>query len=214
MKTLFAKPVRLTPIHRYAVKCVIHCFALGYVGWVFYRGVNDALGADPVEALLNTSGITALNLLLVSLAISPLAQRLPCGDLIKFRRLIGIYAFFYAILHMLTYISFELQLQWSLIVEELTKRPYIIVGVIALNILLALTVTSPMSIRRKMGKNWQRLHYLVYPALFLTLLHYTWSLKTGWQDPVFYWLGAILIFISRKAVLTRLNVKSFGFKGK
>lgn len=210
MQTLFSKPIRLTTTNRYVVKGALHAFALGYAAWLFYAAVNDTLGADPVEALLNATGLTAINLLLVSLTISPLAQRLPCGDLIKFRRATGIYAFVYALLHVTTYITFELQLQWSLIAEELTKRPYIIVGAIALIILLMLTVTSPVVIRRKMGRNWQRLHNLVYPCLFLALLHYTWSLKTGWQDPVFYWLGAVIIFISRKSVLrafSAINVK-------
>lgn len=150
----------------------------------------------------------AVNLLLLTLLISPLAQRLPCGDLIRFRRPVGIYVFVYALMHFVTYIVFELQLQWALIGEELIKRPYITVGFVALVLLLLLTLTSPNSIRKRLGKRWQVLHNSIYLILFLALLHYTWSLKTGWQEPVYYWIAGTLLVLSRQSILRRLKIKS------
>lgn len=206
MKTLFNRPIRIPLKQRLLTKALFHLFALGYLVWLFYAGINDQLGADPVEALLNATGIMAINILLFTLALSPLAQRLPCGDLIAYRRMSGIYAFVYALVHFLTYIGFELGFDLSLITSELIKRPYIMVGFSALILLLLLTLTSLNKVRRKMGRKWQTLHNFVYLALGLAILHYTWALKTGWQSPVFYWIGAILLVLSRRRILRRLKI--------
>lgn len=206
MKKLFNRPVRISAKQRIVTKTCFHLIALGYLIWLFYAGINDQLGGDPVAALLNATGIMAINILLFTLALSPLAQRLPCGDLITYRRMSGIYAFIYALVHFLTYFSFELGFDFSLIGSELIKRPYIMVGFSALVLLFLLTLTSLNKIRRKMGRKWQTLHNFVYLALGLAILHYTWALKTGWQSPVFYWIGAILLVLSRQRILKRLKV--------
>ncbi|MEG3766941.1 protein-methionine-sulfoxide reductase heme-binding subunit MsrQ [Alteromonas sp. 14N.309.X.WAT.G.H12] len=208
MKKLFNRPVRIPAKQRIVTKTLFHFFAVGYLVWLFYAGINDQLGGDPVEALLNATGIMAINLLLFTLALSPLAQRLPCGDLITYRRMSGIYVFVYALMHFLTYIGFELGFDFSLIGSELLKRPYIMVGFTALIILLLLTITSVNKVRRKMGRKWQTLHNFVYLALGLAILHYTWALKTGWQSPVFYWIGAILLVLSRQRILRLLKINS------
>lgn len=197
MKTLFKKPVRLTRLQVNTIKALYHVLALGYLTWLFMAGVNDGLGGDPVEALLHSSGILALLMLFFSLSLSHLARRLPCGDLIKCRRMAGIYVFVYGFFHLFTYVAFELQFDMSLVAEEIVTRPYILVGMLALIILFALTVTSPMVVRRKMRLRWQPLHNFVYVALVLIVLHYTWSLKTAWQEPVFYWIAAALFIAFR-----------------
>ncbi len=197
MKTLFNRPVRLTKMQVNGIKAFYHVLALGYLVWLFMAGVNDNLGGDPVEALLHSSGIIALLMLFFSLCLSQLARRLPCGDLIKCRRMAGVYVFVYGLFHLFTYIAFELQFDMSLVAEEIVSRPYILVGMLALLILFALTITSPMIVRKRMRQKWQQLHNLVYLALVLIVLHYTWSLKTAWQEPVYYWIAAALLIALR-----------------
>ena len=197
MKTLFNRPVHLTKMQVNGIKAFYHVLALGYLVWLFMAGVNDNLGGDPVEALLHSSGIIALLMLFFSLCLSQLARRLPCGDLIKCRRMAGVYVFVYGLFHLFTYIAFELQFDMSLVAEEIVSRPYILVGMLALLILFALTITSPMIVRKRMRQKWQQLHNLVYLALVLIVLHYTWSLKTAWQEPVYYWIAAALLIALR-----------------
>lgn len=143
----------------------------------FYAGVTDNLGPDPVDTLLNETGIWAIHLLLITLMLSPLAKILPSPEPIKFRRMLGIYSFVYALSHFATYILFELQLDMGLIATELVKRPYIVVGLTALVLLFVLTVTSFQKIRRSMGKRWQHLHNSIYLIVPLALLHFSWSQK-------------------------------------
>lgn len=203
MVTLLNKPLRIaTPLRR-SIKALLHLAASGFLVVLFYLGITDQLGADPVDALLHYTGIWTLITLFISLAVSPLAKHLPSGDLMRFRRLIGIYAFVFALCHFLTYALFELQLDFSLLGSEIIKRPYITVGMAALLILLALTATSTSGIRRRMGKRWQQLHNGIYLALLLGLLHFTWSQKTFWQEPVFYWLVGLLLLALRKDKLLR-----------
>ncbi|OFC68734.1 sulfite oxidase heme-binding subunit YedZ [Alteromonas confluentis] len=197
MKTLFNRPVRLTKLQVNGIKAFYHSLALGYLVWLFMAGVNDNLGGDPVEALLHSSGIIALLMLFFSLCLSHFARRLPCGDLIKCRRMAGVYVFVYGLFHLFTYIAFELQFDMSLVAEEIVSRPYILVGMLALLILFALTITSPMIVRKRMRQKWQPLHNLVYLALVLIVLHYTWSLKTAWQEPVYYWIAAVVLIALR-----------------
>lgn len=190
-------PIRLNSLTRRSLKALMHLLASGYLVVLFYAGINGSLGPDPVETLLNETGIWAIHLLILTLLLSPLAKQLPSPEPIKFRRMLGIYVFVYALAHFATYILFELQLDMALIASELTKRPYIMVGLLALVLLFALTVTSFQAIRHKMGRNWQRLHNLIYLILPLTLLHFTWSQKTLWQEPIFYWVVAVIIIASR-----------------
>ena len=157
---IFKKPVRVSNLTRRSLKGIIHLLALGYLVGLFYAGVTDNLGPDPVDTLLNETGIWAIHLLLITLMLSPLAKMLPSPEPIKFRRMLGIYSFVYALSHFVTYILFELQLDMGLIATELVKRPYIVVGLTALVLLFVLTVTSFQKIRRSMGKRWQHLHNL------------------------------------------------------
>lgn len=171
--------------------------ALGYIVWLFYAGITDSLGADPVNTLLNETGIWAIHLLFITLLLSPLAKWLKSPAPIQFRRMLGIYVFVYALAHFSTYILFELQLDMTLVLNEIISRPYIIVGMLAILLLMALTATSFNLIRRIMGKRWQQLHNTIYAILPLALLHFSWSQKTFWQEPIWYWLVGIIILIPR-----------------
>lgn len=197
MPSIFSKPLRLTNAQILIVKILVHLVALGYLLAMFVLGFSDQLGADPVEALLHFTGKGGINLLLLSLMVSPLAKLLPCGDLMRFRRLLGLYVFFYAMCHLLTYALFELQLNLSLLASEIIKRPYITVGFAAFVILAVLALTSPMAVRKSLGRRWQTLHNGIYLCLILVLLHYTWSLKTIWGEQIFYWLAGIMLLLVR-----------------
>lgn len=197
MNRLFAKPLRIGTRTRRLVKACIHIGILGYLAVLFYSGVNDQLGGDPVKTLIHNSGLTAVIILLISLSLSPMAKLLPCGDLMKFRRLLGLYVFFTALFHLFIYAIFDLQLGFSLLFDEIVSRPYITVGMLALSILLALSLTSFNRIKRKMGRKWQALHNYVYLALFFALLHFSWSEKTLLQSSIYYWAAALFVMSFR-----------------
>ena len=194
---LLNKPLRLSARQITLGKSLLHLLILGWVIFTFYLGVTDNLGADPVKALIHFTGIGALNLLLITLLISPAARYLPAPGLMRFRRMLGVYVFVYAVIHLLTYISFELQFDWSLVVGEIIKRPYITIGMVALLLLAALTITSPNKVRQRLGKRWRPLHNFIYLVVFLALLHFSWSRKTGLQEPLIYWVIALLILLPR-----------------
>ena len=179
----------------YLLKAFIHLSALLPVIYWFYNGAIDNLGGDPVEALIHFSGTGALNLLLLTLAVSPLARKFKLSKLMQCRRLLGLYAAFYALIHLLSFITFELLFDFSLLVSEIVERPYITIGMLAFAIITALAVTSPNVIKRKMGRRWQQLHNLSYVLIVLVMLHYTWSLKVLTLEPAIYiFLTAILLF--------------------
>ncbi|WP_421134484.1 sulfite oxidase heme-binding subunit YedZ [Alteromonas sp. A079] len=194
---LLNQPVRFSSLTRLVLKALIHFSAIGYLVFLFYSGVTDNLGPDPVDTLLNETGIWAIHLLFITLLLSPLAKHLPSPEPMHFRRMIGVYVFVYACSHLATYVLFELQLDMALIASEIISRPYIIVGMLAFVLLFLLTATSFMRVRRRMGKRWQQLHNSIYVITGLTLLHFSWSQKTFWQEPVFYWLFAVLLLQGR-----------------
>jgi len=194
---LLNKPARLSSLTRHTLKALIHLSAIGYLVFLFYAGITDNLGPDPVDTLLNETGIWAIHLLFITLLLSPLAKILPSPEPMKFRRMIGVYVFVYACSHLATYVLFELQLDMALIASEIVSRPYIIVGMLAFMLLLFLTATSFQRVKKTMGKRWQQLHNSIYVITGLALLHFSWSQKTFWQEPVFYWLFAVAVLQGR-----------------
>lgn len=192
--------------HILAIKTLIHLTCLGWAAWVYYQAGTDQLGGDPVEAVLHFTGISAFNLLLMSLCMSPLAKYFRQAQFIRFRRLLGLYAFFYAVLHLLSYLLFELQLEWALLISEIIKRPYITAGMSAWLLLMALAVTSTQAIQRKLGKRWQQLHNWVYLAACLIALHYIWSVKSDITQPLIYiTMLAILLGLRKDKLLKPLQ---------
>lgn len=198
MRRLLSRPARLTRAQIITGKTLVHLILSGLLAFQFFLGVTNQLGADPVEALINFTGLNAIHLLFITLLVSPAARHLPCGDIMRYRRLLGLYVFVYALSHLLVYIFFELQRDWSLLASEIIERPYIIVGLCALMILTALTVTSFESLRKKMGRRWQSLHNLIYVCLVLVLLHFSWSQKTIIAEPLIYWAVAAILLLPRK----------------
>ena len=144
-----------------------------------------ALGADPVRRVLGIFGKTALNLLLVTLSITPLRQLSGNAHLLRFRRMLGLFAFFYALLHLAVYLVFQ-SFSWPEIVRDITRRPYITIGFTALLLLVPLAVTSTNGMMRRLKKRWQTLHRLIYPIAILGVWHYWWQIKRDIRQPLLY----------------------------
>ena len=155
-----------------------------------------SLGPNPSRELLHFTGKTALNLLWIGLLASPLQKLTGDPRWIRPRRIIGLFAFGYALLHFLIYAVLELGLDFSDLGRELVKRPFIVVGTIALVLLVPLAVTSTDRMMRRLGRNWARLHRLVYAITILAAWHYWWQVKKDFTEPLLYAtaLAALLAF--------------------
>ena len=157
-----------------------------------FQGMS--LGADPVQELLNVFGKTALNLLLLTLSITPIRRSTGVNRLISFRRLLGLFAFFYVVLHFTTYVWLDLGFAWDHVFEDIAKRPYITVGFTALLMLIPLAATSTNRIQRALGRNWVKLHRLVYVIAVLGVVHFWWQVKLDVSEPLLYaFLLAVLL---------------------
>ena len=150
--------------------------------------VTNDLGANPVEEILNTCGKTGLNLLMLTLSVTPIRRATGLNRLVSFRRMLGLFAFFYVLLHFLTYVLLDLGLAWDTLLADIAKRPFITVGFTALVLLVPLAVTSTNGFQRRLGRNWVKLHRLVYPIAVLGLIHYWWQIKSKADigDPLLY----------------------------
>lgn len=149
------------------------------------------LGANPVEFFLRTTGVLTLIFLLVTLLISPLRKIYGWNSLIKFRRMLGLYAFFYGFLHLITYSIFDKSFDIAAIIGDIWQRPFIAVGMTAFFLMIPLAVTSTNGmIKRLGGKNWQKLHYLIYPTAILGIIHFWWIQKSDLSYPFLF--GAVL----------------------
>ena len=190
------------------LKVFIHLAALVPIVYMYYFAIIDELGSDPVKEIIHFTGISALNLLLITLAVSPIAKMFKLGWLINVRRLLGIYSFVYALLHLLNFLFFDLQLDFSLFISEVIERPYITVGMVAFTIIATLTVTSLMSIRKKMGKRWQTLHNTNYLLVTLGCIHFYWSVRSELIEPSIYFIILLVLLYFRKDKFKRWFAKS------
>jgi methionine sulfoxide reductase heme-binding subunit len=157
--------------------------------WLMLRafGVSSlSLGPNPVEALLHGLGLWGLRLLLLTLCIRPAAVTLRQPRLMRLRRMAGLWAFTYLVLHFLTWLVLDRGLDLSGIAADIVKRPFITVGFAALLLLIPLAVTSTDRWMRRLGRRWQSLHKLVYVAALLGSLHFLWLVKADWREPALY----------------------------
>lgn len=154
-----------------------------------------SLGPNPVRELLHTSGKEALNWLLLTLMISPIREISGQWQWLSIRRMVGLWAFFYALLHFLVYAILELELDLSDLAQEIARRPFILVGLASLLTLIPLAATSTDRMMRRLKRRWQRLHYLIYPATALAIWHYYWQVKADVLQPLVY-LAAFVLLLS------------------
>lgn len=171
--------------------------------WRETQSPGSALGADPAEELTHRLGAWALRLLLLSLAVSPLARLLRQPTLVRFRRMVGLWAFAYATLHFIVYLGLLASFSVAVVVADLAKRPYITVGFGALMALLPLAITSTRRWQRRLRQRWKTLHRLVYPAAIAAWLHLLWLSKSSFMEPFIYGSILALLFAERIAFRVR-----------
>jgi sulfoxide reductase heme-binding subunit YedZ len=165
--------------------------------FLIIAAVTDGLGTNPVETLTHETGQWGLRLLLITLLVTPLRRLTGQSWLIKLRRMLGLFAFFYALLHFITYIWLDQFFDWVEILVDIPKRPFITVGFISFVLLLPLALTSNKTIQRRLKKRWLTLHKLVYVIPILVLLHFTWSLKADYSEPFLYALIFLVLMMIR-----------------
>jgi sulfoxide reductase heme-binding subunit YedZ len=148
--------------------------------------ITGTLGANPIEEIQDRLGNWGLRFIMIALAVTPLRRLAGWNWLQRFRRMLGLYAFFYAFLHFLVWLILDQGVLWSAIVEDIVKRPFVTIGFAALLILAAMAVTSTNGMRRRLGRRWQQLHYGAYAAGILGVWHYWWQVKNDIRDPLIY----------------------------
>jgi len=185
------------------IACLI---PLGRLGWGAY---TQNLGANPIEKITHTTGDWTLSLLLVTLSVTPLRKLLGVPALIKFRRMLGLFAFFYACLHFTTYIWLDKFFNFHEMLVDVAKRKFITVGFTAFVLLIPLALTSTKGwIRRLGGKRWQALHRLIYVSAIAGVIHYLWLVKADIRKPLEY--GAVLALLLGYRVVLRIRPRKRG----
>lgn len=164
---------------------------------LLWRALTNDLGANPVEALTHETGLWALRLLLLTLAVTPLRRLMGWGWLPRTRRTLGLFSFGYVLVHLLIYLVLDRALDWSTIGEDVLKRPYITVGFAALVLMLPLAVTSTRGWVRRLGRRWKQLHRLVYLIGVLGVLHFLWLVKADLREPGLYAGLLALLLLAR-----------------
>lgn len=165
----------------------------------FWLALQNRLGADPVKVLEQEYGLLALQLLIAALAVTPLRE-LTRISLLRFRRFLGLMAYYYVLMHLAVWLVLDRQLAWPQVVEDLTKRPYIIVGMAAALLLTPLALTSTNAALRRLGPLvWRRIHRLAYPATALAAIHFVWLVKAWPPEPLLYAAGVAALLLYRLA---------------
>ncbi|MGJ5814589.1 sulfite oxidase heme-binding subunit YedZ [Paludibaculum fermentans] len=186
-------------------KPVVFTAALTPVLLLVWQFFHDGLGANPLQFITYATGDWTLRFLVFTLAVTPLRKLLNLPDLIRFRRMLGLYAFFYGCLHLMTYLWFDKFFDWAEIVRDIAKRPYITIGTLGLVLMLPLAITSTAGwIRRMGGKRWQMLHRLTYVSIVAGVIHYYWLVKLDVSRPLFYGgLAAVLLLYRLAAWISK-----------
>lgn len=188
------RPTRFPPYG----KPLVFCVSLLPLAWLCWLAWQDRLGANPVETLSHRTGDWSLRFLLLTLAVTPLRRLSGWNWLLKFRRMLGLFAFFYVCLHLGVYLIFDQFFDPAAILEDIAKRPYITVGFAGFLLLIPLAVTSTNGMIKRLGRNWQRLHRLVYLIGMLGVVHYWWLVKADISEPLLY-AGLLTMLLGYRA---------------
>jgi sulfoxide reductase heme-binding subunit YedZ len=180
-----------------SVKPIVFVICLVPLASLFWDAFQGALGANPIEKVTHHTGQWALKFLLLTLAITPLRKYFGWSFLLRLRRMLGLYVFFYACLHFLTYFVLDQFFDFEEIVKDILKRPYITVGFSAFVLLIPLAVTSTNAMMRRLGPRWKSLHQLIYVIGVLAVLHFLWLVKADNFEPLVYAFILIVLFVAR-----------------
>lgn len=184
------------------LKILVFIISLVPVSLLLYDAFTDQLGANPIETLHFRLGDWALRFLCLGLAITPIKKMTGIKELVRFKRLLGLYAFFYASLHFLVYICLDLSFSIEQLMDEIPKSPYIIVGLLTYALLIPLALTSTKKMQKRLGQKWRRLHRLVYLIAILAVVHYLWLTKIDITEPLIY-MGVIGVLLGFRMIKFR-----------
>jgi sulfoxide reductase heme-binding subunit YedZ len=182
--------------YRFVYKPIVFVACLVPIAWLVCRGLGlfgQGLGPDPIKFTLHWIGKTALNILLITLLVTPVRHLAGWPHVVRIRRMLGLFAFSYALLHFLIYLGLDQEWDFGSVLKDIAKRPYITVGFTALVILIPLAITSTNKMMRRLGRRWQTLHRWVYAAAILGVWHYYWQVKRDVREPLIY--AAILAIL-------------------
>lgn len=185
---------------RRVLKPVLWVAGLSPLAWQVWAFFTGHLEAEPVKGMEHFTGKTAIIILLITLSVTPIRRISHWNGIIKVRRLVGLFAFFYALIHFLIFLTFDLEWNFGQLASEVVKRPWITVGFTALVLLTVLAVTSPQAMVRKLGKKWTTVHRLVYFAAGLGVLHFIWSQKKDIRTPLQY-LAVLAVLLLARLIL-------------
>ena len=164
------------------------------------------LGANPVEALSHGTGKWGLRFLLITLAVTPVRRLSGLNWVIRFRRMLGLFAFFYLVLHFASYALIDQRLDLGAILEDIVQRPFITIGMTALLLLVPLAATSTKGMMRRLGKRWQKLHRLIYPIAVLGVWHFYWQVKQDTLEPLIY-AGILAVLLASRLFFRRRRAR-------
>ena len=200
MAATFRAGARFTWATRWVLKPLVFLLCLApalhlMAGAVGFAGIS--LGADPVKVMLHTCGRWTLNFLLITLCMTPLRDFTHSVFWLRFRRLFGLFAFFYVLLHFAVYLLLDQSGNLAAVWQDIVKRPYITIGFLAMLLLVPLAVTSTAGAQRRLGRRWTRLHQLIYLVAILGVWHFWWQVKKDISQPRLYALGLAALLLYR-----------------
>jgi sulfoxide reductase heme-binding subunit YedZ len=194
--------LNITQRYRYLYKPLVFVAGLAPLAWMICGALQlfgASLGADPVKKLEHECGKTALNFLLLTLSVTPVRTLTGLPQLLRLRRMLGLFVFFYAVVHFTVYLVLDLELNFRVVGADIVKRPYITVGFTALLLLIPLALTSTNGMMRRLGRRWQSLHRLVYLIAALAVWHFYWQVKRDVREPLLY-LGVLALLLTYRLV--------------
>jgi sulfoxide reductase heme-binding subunit YedZ len=194
------------------VKPALFALCLLPLAWLVWRTVTDSIGPNPVETITHDTGDWALRLLLATLALTPLRRLTGWSWLVRLRRMLGLFAFFYAALHLTTYLWLDQFFDVSAILADIAGRPYITLGFAAFVLMIPLAVTSTRGWQRRLGRRWKPLHRLVYGIAVLGVLHFLWLVKADLLEPGLY-AGALALLLLARLPVHRPRLPGRGIAG-
>jgi sulfoxide reductase heme-binding subunit YedZ len=192
---------------RKLLKLLVFLLALVPAGYLAYRTYTNDLGVNPAETLQLETGGWALKFLLMTLTITPLRRLTGWNRIIQYRRMLGLFAFFYASLHFLTYIVLDKYFAFGEMIADVAKRPFITAGFVAFVSMLPLAVTSTKGWIRRLGRRWQSLHRLIYVSGVAAAVHFVWKVKVAIGEPVYYAI-AVAVLLGFRVVWQLKSAKS------
>jgi sulfoxide reductase heme-binding subunit YedZ len=197
--------LNVTQRYRYLYKPLVFVAGLAPLAWMICGALQlfgASLGADPVKKLEHECGKTALNFLLLTLSVTPVRTLTGLPQLLRLRRMLGLFAFFYVVVHFTVYLVLDLELNLRMVGADILKRPYITVGFTALLLLVPLALTSTNGMMRRLGRRWQSLHRLIYVIAALAVWHFYWQVKRDVREPLVY-LGVLALLLGYRLVRWR-----------